>query len=295
MDHSLAPRTRTMYQAHWTRCQGFIKTVLQQEPQLPLAFNTVKLYVAHLHSLGYRQSTIQGHLSAISHRHKIQQLPDPTSGYPATKLLTGIRNMQPAQPDTRRPVTHDILLGLLAALTSCAPTTYDIKLYTSMYTIMYYACLRASEVLLTDTPQHMLTLSHVTFQESSNTFQIKFTSFKHSKHQTPVITLSSTSQTDCPVKALREYLTLRGSAPGPLYINSSHTVTRQQFTRVFQSCLRYINHSTHSYNIHSFRIGRTTDMAQQNVPHSTIQQIGRWNSTAFMKYIRPQHITTTIL
>jgi hypothetical protein len=160
-----------------------------------------------------------------------------------------------------------------------------------MYTIMYYACLRASEVLLTDTPQHMLTISQILFKDAAS-FQIQFTSYKHSNHQTPVLTVNRSDRRDCPVKALQEYIPLRGSAPGPLFLKDNSPISRQHFTKVFHNCLKYINLLPSSYNIHSFRIGRTTDMAQQNVPYPIIQQIGRWHSTAFMKYVRPQNVST---
>jgi site-specific recombinase XerD len=292
MEHSLAPRTNILYQAHWHKCQDFIRNVLQQNPSLPLTFQQIKLYVAHLHSNGYRQSTVQNHLSAISHFHKMEHLPDPTSGYPATKLLTGVRNLQTVRPDTRLPITRNMLLGLLTALNSCATTDFDIKLYRSMFTNMYYACLRASEVMQSTTPQHNLTLAHIDTRSNASAFHIKFTSYKHSSQQNPVIAVNSTDTGDCPVKALHEYLSLRGTAPGPLYLNNNRPVTRQQFNKVFQACLNYLNLPIQSYNIHSFRIGRTTDMAEQEVPPSTIQRIGRWNSTAYMKYIRPQQIST---
>ena len=42
----------------------------------------------------------------------------------------------------------------------------------------------------------------------------------------------------------------------------------------------------HQYAGHSFRIGAATMAALAEVPDSTIQMLGRWNSTAFLRYIR---------
>ena len=274
------------------KCRDFIEQVLHTEPTLPLTFQQIQLYVAYLHTMNYKSSTIAAHLSAISHMHKIHHLSDPTSGYAISKMLIGIRNIQGAGHDQRQPITRPILKGLLAALPSCAPTLQDIHLYKSMFTLMYYACLRASEVLQTDTPEHNLHISDINFHSADTSYIINFHSYKHSAQADAKINVITIHDTDCPVTSLRQYLAQRGHQPGPIYLRNGHTVTRSQFLYVLRSCLTYINLSNKNFNIHSFRIGRTTDMAEQNVPHSMIQKIGRWKSTAFLKYIRPQDVTT---
>ena len=259
---------------------------------LPLTVQQIQLYISYLFTLKYKSSTIVSHLSAISHMHKINQHPDPTCAYATSKMLTGVRNIQGQKPDQRQPITHNILLGLLAALPYCAPTMSDISLFKSMFTLMYYACLRASEVLQTETPQHILHLNNIRFNSNNEAYNITFRSYKHSTNSEHQIVVTSTSTPACPVTALRHYLPSRGPNPGPIYIRKGLPVTRSHFLHVLHACLKYLHLNHSSFNIHSFRIGRTTDMAQQNVPHYAIQQIGRWRSTAFLKYIRPQEITT---
>ncbi|XP_071144984.1 uncharacterized protein [Mytilus edulis] len=46
---------------------------------------------------------------------------------------------------------------------------------------------------------------------------------------------------------------------------------------------------TRYYKAHSFRIGAATSAAAKGIPHSVIQGMGRWKSSAFMKYIRMQN------
>ena len=284
----MAPSTRRTYQTAFKKFTSFVANTLQQNNSLPYTQQQIHLYVAHLHSANYKHSTIVSNLSAISHYHKINLMPDPVSSYPTVKLLSGVRNSQVVKPDQRLPITRTLLLGLVTALTACAPTQYDAVLYHSMYTVMYYACLRASEVLQTDTPQHIITIENFTITTNSLNATIHLNSYKHAAHQSADILLTATSAIDCPIQATQKYLQLRPPTAGPLFISQhKQPVLRPAFLHTLTACLRYLNIAPDSYNIHSFRIGRTTDMAQQNVPHDAIQRIGRWKSNAYLKYIRP--------
>jgi hypothetical protein len=116
-------------------------------------------------------------------------------------------------------------------------------------------------------------------------------SYKHSAQETS-ITVTATQDEACPVASLRDYLSQRGKTPGPLFSKSGRPIPRQALLKILHQCINFLSMPTEYYNLHSFRIGRTTDLAQANNPYSTIQKIGRWKSNAFMKYIRPNEITT---
>ena len=176
---------------------------------------------------------------------------------------------------------------------SCSIDNYQYRLYKSLYSLMYYACLRASEVILTESQQHIIQISQVTFLNNSKSFNLKFHSYKHSGATDFTLQVTSTSLTDCPVANIIQYLTVRGHQPGPLYHISGLPLTRHQFMTTLNQCLKYLRLPEWQFNTHSFRIGRTTDMAAANIPHSTIKHIGRWKSNAFMKYVRPA-VTTTV-
>lgn len=286
----MAPSTRQQYHQVLKQCQAFIKDVLQQSSQLPFNQDQINYYIAHLHSKKYKCSTIASHMAALSHHHKISGLQDPTASYKTAKLLTGVRKTQSNPPDARQPITQKILQGLIAALHPNTSSQYDRYLYASLFSLMYYACLRASEVLYTDTPQHMLHMSHLVTH--TNSYQLCFKSYKHSTSDRNVLYIVPTGKSDCPVFHLSNYLKLRGVTPGPIFLSKGAPVTRHQFTYVLNQCLKYLQIPSLHYNTHSFRIGRTTDLALADVPHSTIQHLGRWKSNAYTKYIRPQYMST---
>ena len=65
----------------------------------------------------------------------------------------------------------------------------------------------------------------------------------------------------CPITALGSYLSLHGSAPGPLFmVSDGHPLTWQQLSSSVQSTLNGAGYSG-SYSGHNFRIGATTTAA----------------------------------
>ena len=90
----------------------------------------------------------------------------------------------------------------------------------------------------------------------------------------------------CPIMALGNYLSLRGSAPGPLFtFSAGRPLTRQQLSSSVQSILHAAGFSG-SYSGHSFRIGAATTAAARGVPDHLIKMLGRWSSDAYQIYIR---------
>ena len=90
----------------------------------------------------------------------------------------------------------------------------------------------------------------------------------------------------CPIVALGNYLSRRGSTPGPLFLFSNgRPLTRQQLSSSVQAILHAAGYSG-SYSGHSFRIGAATTAAARGVLDHLIKTLGRWSSDAYQVYIR---------
>ena len=90
---------------------------------------------------------------------------------------------------------------------------------------------------------------------------------------------------------IREFLKLRGSSPGPLFcFKDGKPISRKFFTAQLHEDLCSLNLKANRYNTHSFRAGRTSDLALEGASDRQIALIGRWQSDAFRGYIRPTHI-----
>ena len=101
------------------------------------------------------------------------------------------------------------------------------------------------------------------------------------------VVLGVTGEELCPVATIIRYIELRGNYPGPFFLDSSrNTIPKPWFISRIRSTLTAIGLPEHLYAGHSFRIGAATTASLAGVEDSTVQSLGRWNSAAFLQYIR---------
>ena len=90
----------------------------------------------------------------------------------------------------------------------------------------------------------------------------------------------------CPIKASGSYLSVHGSAPGPLFMFSDGFPLKwQQFSSSVQSIWNRAGYSG-SYSGHSFHIGAATTATVQGVLDHLVKTLGRWSSNLYQIYIR---------
>ena len=91
----------------------------------------------------------------------------------------------------------------------------------------------------------------------------------------------------CPVSALLSYISLRQDRPGAFFRNlEGRPITKAWFVSRIRAVLAVLGFPQHEYAGHSFRIGAATSAALAGIEDSTIQGLGRWQSAAFLQYIR---------
>ena len=249
--------------------------------------------MTHLHFVrNLKSTTIRTYLSALSFVHKCRELRDPTTTFLVKKAVEGVKNSTPAATGSPLlPITRQLLQKITQVIKFCTASPYDQALYKAIYLLAYHACMRAGEITASTNRQHIIQLAQVNISETHA--YIHFESYKHSASHKPVIKLTSTHpNTFCPVTALRQYLPLRGTFPGALFVDVHRKpISRRAFACMLKSCLQQAGIPSDNYNCHSFRIGRATQLAHDNCPPADIQRVGRWKSNAFQKYIRPSHIS----
>ena len=84
----------------------------------------------------------------------------------------------------------------------------------------------------------------------------------------------------CPVKALLDYLRLRGQKEDPLFMwKDGLPLQKPQFNKLA------VKLPAEKFAGHSFRIGAATTAASAGLEDSTIQTLGRWKSSSYLLYI----------
>ena len=86
----------------------------------------------------------------------------------------------------------------------------------------------------------------------------------------------------CPVEAVLAYIAVRGAAEGPFFqFANGQLLSKQKFVSAFRQALQAIGLPYQDFAGHSFHIG-----AKAGIEDSVIRTLGRWNSAAFLTYIR---------
>jgi len=90
-----------------------------------------------------------------------------------------------------------------------------------------------------------------------------------------------------PVTVNLQYMAARGANPGPFfYFKNGQPLIKSVFTSRIRQALQALGLLQDNFAGHSFRIGAAMSAAQAGIEDSTIRKMGRWNSSAFLAYIR---------
>ena len=91
----------------------------------------------------------------------------------------------------------------------------------------------------------------------------------------------------CPVSAITAFVALRGNQPSAFFrAENGQPLSKPEFIQGIRSALELLDMPQQLFAGHSFRIGAATAAAQVAIEDSTIQALGRWSSSAFLRYIR---------
>ena len=290
---AIQPTTKKSYERSLCLYQTFCKEKLGNISVFPISVQNFGLFITALFTQGLQYSTIQGHVSALSYYHKLYGHHDPAQSFYITKLLAGIHKKLPSN-DARCAIDKHILGHLVPCIELCTVSDYDHVMYTSMFLLAYFVCLRIGELVYSNNMANVLQyhqLSCVKRDTQVVAYQLQFLNYKHSTQKPTMRINPQEAGLGCPVHWLTRYLSLRGTKPGPLYITRTGTfVTRSQFCSVLDRTLAMAGLDKNCFGTHSFRIGRCTDMAREGFSDTQIKLVGRWKSDAFKKYIRPNII-----
>jgi len=284
---SLSQNTKKQYQKSWEKFCNFMDRL--NDSPLPTKPENLPLYVTYMHRNGLKSSTIRSNLSAISFKHKANGYSLDVTHPVIVQLLKGYKKNE-ITTLIRRPISQEILDSICRSTYLNTLNPPSGSMYRALFSLMYHASLRVSEVARVPNSFHTLKYNEV--QLSRNKVVIRLSSYKHSKGKgelTP-ISLERKQYASCPVKLMQAYLQDRNGSQGQFFLLEGLPVTASSVSRELKTVLQHLGYNSTLYNTHSFRIGKTTDMAMSGSSEEQICMAGRWHSDAFRKYIKPNII-----
>ena len=294
---ALAPSTHRAYNSAKKRYTNFCSQA--ELSPLPAGEDKLCLYVSHLARSGLRHQTIKCYLSAVRHLQIEHGRGDPflASMPKLEQVVKGIKGHQAKQGSqgsrTRLPVTPEVLKKIRSAL-SQQPSDFNNIMIWAACCLCYFVFLRSGEICVPlrneyDAGAH---LSHgdvaVDSQSKPTLLAVKIKASKTDPFRKGVrIFIGRTDCDLCPLAAVLAYLAVRGDAEGPLFrFANSNPLSRDAFVREVRRALSVAGVNADLYSGHSFRIGAATVAAAAGIEDSTIMTLDRWNSSAYLRYIR---------
>ena len=265
----------------------------------PVSERTLCYFAVSLAERGLAPQTIQCYLSAVRSMQLAMGLPDPRdqSSLPLLRRVqAGIRRVNasrgPHRKRIRLPITLTTLRAIHSALNISAEP--DRVLVWAVASLAFFGFFRLGELLLDRESAYSQT-THLSWGDVATNSRenpaILRIHLKRSKcdqfgRGTDVF-VGRTNNELCPVAALLAYLAERGSRPGPLFTDArQQPLLKAKFVDRIRDVLEAAGYPSQQFAGHSFRIGAATAAAQAGIEDSTIQTLGRWNSAAFLAYIR---------
>ena len=293
---ALANSTQQSYASAQSRYLTFCNQFLI--PPLPVQEVHLCRFASFLANEEVSHSTIKCYLSALRHLQIANNLPDPgISSMPKLeKVIRGIKSQQSLKTssgDKRLPITPDLLQKIRRYLEQHAANPDGIMLWAAMCTC-FFGFMRAGEMTLPSEsafdPNTHLCFKDVSVDciEDPKIVKLNLKASKTDPFRKGVeVVLGKTDNDLCPVTALLAYLAIRGSGPGFLFLFSDRRpLTKQRFIQRVRQALSAIGVDSSQYAGHSFRIGAATTASARGLSESTIQMLGRWQSSAYQLYIR---------
>ena len=272
---------------------SYMDEYFPSQPVFPLSHYKMALFITYMYEKALAPATICTYAASITTCHKLANFQDPSSSLLVKKLLIATKKAKSTK-DCRLPITKNILNLFLKNLHIVTETGTEYITYRAMFLLAFYAFLRIGEITaraLTDDTSKLTQVQDITVLVDrigqAKSAQI---CIKHWKSQIPgipfTITINAQVGNSCPVLALKNFITLRGSTPGPLFTKNKLPITRSQFNIVLNKVTKRSGLDTKRIKSHSFRIGAATTAAGLGFSEDQIKRMGRWRSDAVKSYIR---------
>ncbi len=290
---ALAPTTKQAYHKVWCDLFSFMEVHLGVTPQLPVEPETIIMFVIYLNDSGSAVQTIKQKLSAVSYIHGLHKILDPCKDDRVKKVLKALaKDDVPREP--KNPITIGLLDCILEVIHSVVSDAYQTHMYRAVLSLMYHACLRVGECVLSGKSDHAMNWGQVCFlrklhEPQPGAYSIAFRTFKHRNgRRVPPIKVDADGTRYCPVNILWNFYNIRPKVDEYFFVHPDGTPVRgSEVAGVLAKAVARLGLDPKDYTPHSLRAGKITDIMAQGRSAESVRAVGRWRTAAQDVYNRP--------
>ena len=212
------------------------------------------MFIAYLGKQQVSHKTIKSYLAALRHFHISYGLPFAGLSPRNQLIIKGIRRSQGDSQANRLPITPNILRDIKAFL-AAKPFDYDNRMYWAAMTLGFFGFLRCGEFTIPDAAifdsSVHLSIDDIEFDsiESPSSLSVCIKASKTDPFRQGItIYLGKTDAAICPVMAMADYLSIRGSLPGPLFHSQQgEPLRRKKLVEIMRGALAAKGYDTSQY------------------------------------------------
>ena len=305
--------TKKTYYKIWTNFNKFLIKL----DSIPFTWEErLEVYCAYLIEIKRRQSsTVRSYISAI----KSVLVSDGYNWNDNLVIFSSLTKSCKLKYDlvkTRLPIGRrlfNIFLHEVQRKFALMNQPYLEILYITFFLLAYYGLMRVGELADGDHTLKAIDVHQSTSEGKDKILIVLHTSKTHTRADLPQkikfdaikniqfdandkqiaidhLYLDQLDKYFCPVKWIKRFLLIRGN-----YINEDEAfliysdgrpIQATETRKLLRECLTKLELNAKLYDIHSFRIGRATDLFKMGMHIDQIKDIGRWKSNAVYRYLK---------
>ena len=237
---------------------------------LPVCEKHLCSFVAYLAKEGLKFRTIKVYLSAVRHMQIEAAMPDPFKGSPMARLEYVTRGIKKHEAEMkvgqrpRLPITPPLLLKMRTVWEPTPGNSHNTKMLWAASCLCFFAFMRARELTVPAEgaydPSVHLSVGDVAVDDTKRPTLVRVT-VKQSKtdpfRRGVDLFVGRTRSLLCPVAAVLDFLCVRGTCPGALFVwADGRPLTRSRFAVEVRSALSQAGVDQSQYCTHSFILAR---------------------------------------
>ena len=256
------------------------------------------LFGAYLIDQGIQSSTLKSYFSAIKYILRQDGYEWDDKKAVLNSLIKGCE-VENDKLKVRLPIPKGLFEMLLFELERLYVEEniqpYLEAMYKALFCLAYYGMMRVGELTKGD---HTLKACNIHVSEKNDKIMmVLYTSKTQGRESRPQKIKVSAVETNrknkrifCPVKTVIKFMKIRGTyydQDEQLFIFKDNSpVKPNNFRSTLRILLDRISLDSSLYDIHSFRAGRTCDLAKYGYSVEQIKILGRWRSNAVYRYLK---------